>query len=74
MGEASNDIIYKIQAELDALDTNPVEIDGKTLKPSQCYHFNLSPAHVLFNTNCPDELRQQVEEILNKYLPDENRP
>jgi hypothetical protein len=71
MQQDTLDIINRIQAELNELDANPVEIDGKKLKPSQCYHFNVSPAHVLFNTNCPDSLRQRVEEILAKYLPDE---
>jgi hypothetical protein len=71
MQQDTLDIINRIQAELNELDANPVEIDGKKLKPSQCYHFNISPAHVLFNTNCPDTLRQRVEEILAKYLPDE---
>ena len=66
-------ILNQVQAELDRLDQDPVLIDGKKLKPSQCYHFEADPTHVLFNTNCPDELRQKVQAILSKYIPDENR-
>jgi hypothetical protein len=72
MQEFSTDIIEKVRAELDELDKSPVEIDGIKLKPSQCYHFNLDPVHVLFNTNCPDTLKQKVEAILSKYLPHES--
>lgn len=62
----------QVQAELDQLDRDAVVIDGKTLKPSQCYHFDTDPAHVLFNTNCPEELRRKVQAILAKYIPDES--
>jgi hypothetical protein len=63
----------QVQAELDQLDLDMVTIDGKQLKPSQCYHFGSDPAHVLFNTNCPDELRRRVQAIMAKYIPDESR-
>ena len=61
--------LEKVQAELEQLETELVEIDGSHLKPSQCYHLETSPAHVLFNTNCPDSLKQRVQAILSKYIP-----
>jgi hypothetical protein len=64
----SYDIIEKVKAELGELDRFYVEIDGKRLKPSQCYRFDVDPAHVLFNTNCPDELKKKVQSILSKYI------
>ena len=68
-------IIERVKYELSELDRELVEVDGKHLKPSQCYHFDIDPLHVLFNTNCPDSLRQTVEAILSKHLPpDENSP
>jgi hypothetical protein len=53
--------------ELDALDNNFIEVDGKQLKPSQCYHVGLNPVHILFNQNCPDSLREKITAILKKY-------
>jgi hypothetical protein len=74
MRDISPDILEKVKAELGELDRQIIEIDGKQLKPSQCYRFDLDPAHVLFNTNCPDDLKKKVQSILSKYLrPDENR-
>ncbi len=55
--------------ELKGLDKELVEIGGLHLKPSQCYHFETDPVHILFNTNCPDDLRQKIQDILTKYLP-----
>ncbi len=60
----------KIRRELQDLDSDLVDIDGKRLKPSQCYRFETDPVHVMFNTNCPDELRSRVEKILAKYTGD----
>lgn len=75
MPRISRDIIEKVKAELGELDRFYVEIDGRRLKPSQCYRFDTNPAHVLFNTNCPEELRKKVQSILSKYLKtDEGRP
>lgn len=59
--------------ELQDLDKELVEIDGNSLKPSQCYHFETDPVHMLFNTNCPEGLKRKIESILSKHLPpDEN--
>ena len=60
----------KIKAELTKLDREMVEADGVQLKPSQCYHFEVDPLHVLFNTNCPDELKQKVQEIISMHIAD----
>lgn len=72
--EALNPAILKqLKLELNALDNDPVEIDGSRIKPSQCYRFEVDPVHVMFNTNCPDSLKQKVEAILSKHLkPDES--
>jgi hypothetical protein len=65
-------VIDRVKSELGELDREFVEVAGKRLKPSQCYRFETNPLHVLFNTNCPDSLKERVETILFKYLPDEN--
>jgi hypothetical protein len=63
-----------MQQELAELDNEMVEIDGTLLKPSQCYHVGTNPAHILFNTNCPDDLKNKIDKILLKYsLLDEDR-
>jgi hypothetical protein len=62
--------IERIKAELSELDRQMVDADGIQLKPSQCYHFESSPLHVLFNTNCPDALRQKVEDIISRHIND----
>ncbi|MBC7947285.1 MAG: hypothetical protein H7Y42_05355 [Chitinophagaceae bacterium] len=68
------EILERVKAELDLLDKELVDIEGNRLKPSQCYHFGVSPLHVLFNTNCPDSLKEKVQAILSKYIPsDESR-
>lgn len=54
-------------AELAALDHELVEIDGKQLKPSQCYHVEVDPVHILFNENCPPSVKEKVNAILTRY-------
>ena len=61
-------LIHKVKAELNELDRELVTIEGNQLKPSQCYHFDVSPLHILFNTNCPDSLKEKVKAILSKYI------
>lgn len=65
-------IIENIKSELDILDHEMVEVNGVRMKPSKCYHFDIDPAHILFNTNCPENLKERVQFILAKYLPDES--
>ena len=70
----SAEMIKNLRAELDLLDQTFVEIDGIMLKPSKCYYFGVNPGHILFNTNCPENLKEKVESILLKYKrADENR-
>ena len=64
-----NAVVYnKVLAELKELDKETMEFDGIRLKASQCYTFSLNPPHILFNTNCPDSLRDKVLAILSKYF------
>lgn len=56
-----------IQQALTELEEQPVLLGGKLVKPSQCYRFSATPPHVLYNTNCPDELMEKIETILSKY-------
>jgi hypothetical protein len=67
-----HDIVTKIHAELSELDRELATIDGKVLKPSQCFRFSPEPMHVLFNTNCPDSLKEKVNAIIAKYSPPAN--
>ncbi|RYG01633.1 MAG: hypothetical protein EOO02_12340 [Chitinophagaceae bacterium] len=57
----------EILRELKALDSESLLIDGKEIKASQCYHFESDPAHILYNTNCPDTLKSRLNSILSKY-------
>jgi hypothetical protein len=57
----------RLQEELDALDAAEVEVNGQLLRPSQCYYVELDPLHVLFNTNCPDSLREMVTHIVQRH-------
>lgn len=56
-----------IQEALNQLDDTMVLLNGKLVKPSQCYHASTNPFHVLYNTNCPEALKAKVEAILSKY-------
>jgi hypothetical protein len=62
------EMVDRVKAELGELDREFVHIDGKPLKPSQCYQFHANPTHVLFNTNCPDTLKERVNAIIAKYI------
>ena len=62
-------VTNKLRDELIALDREMVEIGGMKLKPSQCYRLGIDPPHVLFNTNCPDEIKDKVKAIMSKYIP-----
>jgi len=57
----------RLLEELDRLDHEMVEVDGKQMRPSQCYHLGLDPIHILFNENCPDSLREKINAILKRY-------
>ena len=57
----------QFQQELAELDKEMVEVEGKMLRPSQCYHVGIDPAHILFNTNCPIALKDKINAILARY-------
>ena len=65
----SSSHLQAIQQELASLDNNLIEINRQQLKVSQCYHFETDPLHLLFNTNCPGQLRQKLNGIVAKYIP-----
>ncbi len=62
--------IERIKKELTELDLEMINADGVSLKPSQCYHFDSDPLRILFNTNCPDELKQKVQDIISRHITD----
>jgi len=51
--------LNKLLTELEELNDETVEVEGGLLKASQCYRYEISPPHVMFNTNCPESLRQK---------------
>jgi len=53
--------------ELKKLDEHPVLLNGQPVKANTCYRISGNPPQVLYNTNCPDELKEQIEAILLKY-------
>lgn len=61
--------LSRLKTELAELDREWIDVDGMKMKPSQCYRFEASPAHVLFNTNCPSTLKERIETLMKKYLP-----
>jgi septum formation topological specificity factor MinE len=63
----SPDVLEKLRAELGELERQSVNVNGQKLKPSQCYRFEADPAHILFNTNCPEGLKKKIQAILSKY-------
>lgn len=62
--------LENLVSELNELDKEMVTIDGVALKPSQCYHFGTDPVHLLFNINCPERLKEKVNAIIAKHLPE----
>ena len=61
-------LLSKIKEELAGLDRDSIEVNGQSLKASQCYHFGTNPLHVLFNTNCPQSLKEKIQSIIAKYV------
>lgn len=61
--------LQQLRSALLDLDSDLVDVDGIKLKPSQCYRLETDPAHVLFNTNCPQALKEKIQTLLIKYLP-----
>jgi len=59
--------IARLRSELQELDKTVIEVNGRKMRPSQCYYFGLQPFHILYNTNCPDSIKTRVDEIISKY-------
>ena len=58
----------QIHHELDLLNETWVDLHDTKLKAQNCYHFEADPPHILFNLNCPEELRTHLTGILSKYI------
>ena len=61
------EFLEMLKAELRDLDQQYVNIGRRKMRPSQCYRIDVNPLHLLFNTNCPDELKRKLEAIVSKY-------
>lgn len=61
------EFVEMLKEELRELDKETVELNGNPVLPSHCYRLELDPAHVLFNTNCPADLKDRIEGLLHKY-------
>jgi hypothetical protein len=62
--------IDKLRDDLDLLNKEWRDIQGSPLSANQCYHFETDPPHFLFNMNCPDNLRHELNDLLLKYFPE----
>ena len=69
----STNIEEKIKAELDQLNKSYLEIEGRILNPAACYYFSPHPPHVLYNTDCPDILKEKIKAIISKYIIENER-
>ena len=61
--------LENLVVELNELDRQLLLVDGKIIKPSQCFRYETDPLHYMFNTNCPDILRQKITAIFEKHDP-----
>ena len=61
--------IDHLRDDLDRLNKEWKDIKGSPLSANQCYYFETDPPHFLFNINCPDNLRQELNDLLLKYFP-----
>jgi hypothetical protein len=59
-----------LRDDLDLLNKEWRDIKGSLLSANQCYHFESDPPHFLYNMNCPDTLRQQLNNLLLKHFPE----
>ena len=63
----------KIKVELDELNLTYLEMDGRIINPAACYHFSKHPPHFLYDTNCPDSLKEKIKAIISKYIIENER-
>ena len=69
----TSDSLSKLTADLAGLDKEKVFVNGNWLLPNQCYRFGTDPVHILYNTNCPEQLKTKIRAIFSKYgLEDES--
>lgn len=61
--------LYQIRAALADIERGWVEVNGRLMKPSQRYRFDEDPVAVIFNTNCPEQLRKNIQSIIRRYYP-----
>ncbi len=59
-----------LRDDLDALNRDWRDLKGSELSAAQCYHFESDPPHFLFNLNCPDDLRRELQSLLAKHFPE----
>ena len=69
MGLSKHETLTSIPQELAQLEQSLVMLGGKLVKPSDCYRLSGNPPRVIYNTNCPDYVKDKVEIILSKYQP-----
>jgi hypothetical protein len=62
-----NQSLKHIISDLQDLQNKYVEVNGIKYRPSQCYSISWDPFHIFYNTNCPDSLKQKIENILAKW-------
>jgi hypothetical protein len=62
--------IDRLRDDLDLLNKEWRDIKGSSLSANQCYHLETDPPHFLFNLNCPDNLRQELNDLLFKHFPE----
>jgi hypothetical protein len=62
--------IESLRDDLDLLNKEWRDIKSSPLSANQCYYFETDPPHFLFNLNCPDNLRLELESLLLKYFPE----
>jgi hypothetical protein len=62
--------IDHLRDDLNLLNKEWRDIEGSPLSANQCYHFETDPPHFLFNMNCPDNLRHELNDLLLKYFPE----
>lgn len=60
----------QIKKDLEKLNETDMVIDGRKVKPCTCYYFDTDPLHVLYNTNCPEMLKNEIERIIKTHIPD----
>ena len=65
----NDDPVKKVMDELQQLEKEYVDANGIKLRPSQCYRIGKKPFHILYNTNCPDSLKQRIDDIVSRYQP-----